>query len=155
MLKIVNAESGKYLDFIRELFSEYVDWLGFDLCFQNYEEEFSGLPGEYTKPGGCLLLALYENKPAGCIALRKLKDDVCEMKRMYVRPQFRGKGIGKALAKECIEKAKKLGYLYMRLDTIPFMVNAIALYKSLGFKEIEPYRYNPIKGAKFMELKLK
>jgi len=128
--------------------------LGFDLDFQNFDNELAGLPGEYSSPRGCILLAEYENRPAGCVALRPLSDEICEMKRLYVRPKFRGLGIGRALAKAIIEQARKIGYTLMRLDTVPTMKVARALYQSLDFKQISQYRYNPIEGAEFMELKL-
>ncbi len=144
MIIIVQAKSKEYLNQIQELFKEYAESLVFDLCFQSFEKELSELPGEYAPPDGCLLLALYEYKIAGCVALRKITKDICEMKRLYVRPEFRGKGIGKSLAKAIIEEAHKIGYTRMRLDTVSSMREAISLYNSLGFKNIEPYRYNPI-----------
>jgi len=110
------------------------------------------LPAEFAEPSGCLLLAMYGELPVGCVGLRDIGDDICEMKRLFVMPEWRGRGIGKALAKEVIEKAKKIGYVCMRIDT--FDDAAKALYASLGFKKIEPYRYNPIEGVVFMELKL-
>ena len=154
MLKLVSVQSEKDLENIRELFKEYARSLGFDLDFQDFKKEFDELPGEYAPPDGCLLLASYETKLAGCVALRKMDKNICEMKRLYVRKAFRGKGIGKELSVAIIDKAREIGYKYMRLDTVPAMKEAIALYQSLGFKEIDPYRYNPLKGAKFMELKL-
>lgn len=151
-LEIVAAHRPELLEVVRELFTEYVESLGFDLDFQNYEREFAELPGEYTPPDGCLLLAHYDSEVAGCVVLRKFGEGVCEMKRLYVRPEFRGKGVGKALAAEVIDRAKRLGYEKMMLDTVPSMVEAITLYRSLGFVECEPYRYNPVEGAVFMEL---
>ena len=154
MLKLVSVQSEKDLENIRELFKEYARSLGFYLDFQDFKKEFDELPGEYAPPDGCLLLASYDTKIAGCVALRKMDENICEMKRLYVRKEFRGKGIGKELSVAIIDKAREIGYKYMRLDTVPAMKEAIALYQSLGFKEIDPYRYNPLKGAKFMELKL-
>lgn len=154
MLKIVQAEAGKDLKMIRTLFAEYADSLGFDLDFQDFEEELANLPSGYAPPSGCLLLAKYKDQLAGCVALRQLSDSICEMKRLYIRPQFRGLGIGRALAEAIIEQARRIGYIYMRLDTVPSMEIARTLYTSLGFKEIKPYRHNPIAGAVFMELKL-
>jgi GNAT superfamily N-acetyltransferase len=151
-LEIVSAHRPELLGVVRELFSEYVESLGFDLDFQNYEREFAELPGEYAPPDGCLLVAYYGSVVAGCVALRKFGEGVCEMKRLYVRPDFRGKGVGKALAAEVINRAKRLGYEKMMLDTVPSMVEAITLYRSLGFVGCEPYRYNPVEGAVFMDL---
>jgi putative acetyltransferase len=154
MLKIVHIESEQHLGQIRELFREYVASLGFELDFQDFKKEFDNLPGEYARPTGYLLLAYYDGEVAGCVALRKFKDDICEMKRLYVRPRFRGQGIGRKLAKEIIRQARDAGYRCMRLDTIETMKQANALYKSMGFREVKAYRFNPINGAKFFELDL-
>ena len=154
IIRIVQATSEKDLNQVRELFREYATSLGFDLCFQNFDKELAELPGDYAPPSGCLLLIISQSKGAGCVALRKMGEGVCEMKRLFVRPAFRGKGIGKMLALAIIEEAHRIGYKYMRLDTVPAMKEAISLYHSLGFKDIEPYRYNPIEGAIFMEMKL-
>ena len=153
--RIVEVTSDEELEQIRELFAEYVDWLGFDLGFQDFEKEFRELPGEYAPPDGCLLLAICGGSAAGCVGLRKFDDKVCEMKRLYIRPGYRRRGLGRELSVRIIDKAGDIGYEYMRLDTVPWMEEAIALYDSLGFREIEPYRFNPIEGARFMELKLK
>ncbi|MHC4212552.1 MAG: GNAT family N-acetyltransferase [Planctomycetota bacterium] len=154
MLKIFPVETDKDLETIRELFAEYADSLGFDLSFQNFKEELAGLPGDYALPTGCLLLAKYEDQVAGCVALRKLSEGVCEGKRLYVRPQYRGLKIGRKLVEAIIAEARKIGYSSIQGDTVPSMQVAQALYASLGFKEIEPYCHNPIEGAKFIELKL-
>jgi len=154
IIRIVQAESQKDLNQVRELFREYTTSLGFNLCFQNFDIELAELPGDYVPPSGRLLLIIYATKMAGCVALRNMGEGVCEMKRLYVRPAFRGKGIGKTLALAIIKEARHIGYKCMRLDTVPAMKEAISLYRSLGFKDIEPYRYNPIEGAIFMELKL-
>jgi len=154
MLEILKAESGEELEQVRVLFGEYSNSLAFDLDFQNFEEELANLPGDYVRPTGCLLLAIYKGQSVGCVGLRKLSDGVCEMKRLYVREQFRSLGFGRALAEAVIEEARKIGYNYMRLDTVPSMDVARALYVSLGFKQTSPYRYNPIEGAVFMELRL-
>jgi len=152
MIRVVKNRRKEYIEDVKRLFREYEESLGFDLSFQNFEEELATLPGEYAPPYGCLLLAEHEGKIVGCVGLRKIEKGICEMKRLYVVPQFRRKGIGRRLAAVVIEEARKIGYRSMRLDTIETMKEAISLYKSLGFKEIEPYRYNPIKGARYMEL---
>ena len=154
MLKIYPAKTDKDLEIVRTLLVEYVDSLGFDLVFQNFEEELRNLPGEYAAPEGCLLLAKYQDQPAGCAALRKLSDGICEGKILYVRPQFRGLKIGRKLMESIIAEARRIGYSSIRGDTVPSMQIAQALYASLGFKEIEPYCRNPVEGAKFIELKL-
>lgn len=154
MQTIVPAVSKEHLTDARELFGEYAASLNFDLCFQNFEKELAELPGQYAPPEGRLLLAFYETEVAGCVALRKIDERICEMKRLYVRPEFRGKGIGWALAAAVLEEARKIGYTRMRLDTIPSMKEAIALYQSLGFQTIPPYRHNPIEGALYMERSL-
>ena len=156
MVKLVQAESTAQVADARKLFIEYSDWLGLDLCFQNFEKELAELPGAYAPPDGRLFLALSENELAGCVCLRKIGDGVCEMKRLYVRPEFRGLGIGKLMAARLIEEARALSYERMRLDTLPAqMGEAIRMYRSLGFFEIEPYYHNPVAGALFMELRLK
>ncbi|MFC1858848.1 GNAT family N-acetyltransferase [Thermodesulfobacteriota bacterium] len=154
MLQIIEAGTNEYLEIVRTLFEEYAGSLGFDLAFQNFQSELTDLPGEYASPEGCLLIALWKQAVAGGVALRRLGPHTCEMKRLYVRPQFQGLGIGRVLAEEIIERARRIGYFHMRLDTVPSMETARKLYTSLGFEEIAPYRYNPIKGAIFMELGL-
>jgi len=154
-MDLVQARSADQVELARELFREYSSTLGIDLCFQNFAKELAELPGDYAPPNGRLLL-VYENAElAGCVALRKLSDDVCEMKRLFVRDRFRGEGLGRRLAVAIIREAKDIGYQRMRVDTLPPTMNdAIALYRSLGFKEIEPYYPNPVPGALFMELSL-
>ena len=154
MLKTVQVKSEPELFSIRELFKEYTDSLGFDLAFQNFEKEFAELPGQYAFPNGRLLLAFEDEKIVGGVALRKFSEGICEMKRLYIRSEFRGKGYGKALAKKIIDIGREIGYQYMRLDTVPNMIEAIALYGSMGFYKIKPYRFNPIKGTLYFELKL-
>ena len=129
--------------------------LDFDLDFQDFDKELHNLPGEYAPPEGRILIGLHTGLVAGCIALREFSEGICEMKRLYVRPQFRGLGIGRALSVAIIDEARKIGYSLMRLDTVPLMKAARVLYESLGFEEIPPYRHNPIEGAVFMELALK
>ena len=152
---VCQAESALQIAFIRELFQEYAQSLGFSLCFQNFDKELAGLPGDYAPPEGRLLLATHESVPAGCVALHKLDREICEMKRLYVRPQFRGKGLGRALAERIIADARQNGHQRLRLDTVePKMQSAVAMYRQLGFREIAPYRENPIEGALYMEIKL-
>ena len=140
---------------IRELFLEYANSLGFSLCFQGFDQELAGLPGDYAPPRGRLLLATLEGVAAGCVALHPLEGPICEMKRLYVRPQFRGRGLGKRLADEVIREARALSYQQLRLDTVePRMGEAVAMYRKMGFQEIAPYRPNPIEGALYMELTL-
>jgi putative acetyltransferase len=147
------VESAMHLTSVRELFLEYAQSLGFSLCFQSFDRELLGLPGDYAPPEGRLLLAIHEGAPAGCVALHKLEPDICEMKRLYVRPQFRGKGLGRALAERVIAEAREIGYKQLRLDTVePMMQAAVFMYRTLGFREISPYRPNPIEGALYMEL---
>lgn len=149
------AETPEQIEQARELFLQYAQSLGFSLCFQNFDEELAGLPGRYAPPGGRLLLAEFEGQLAGCIALHKLEEGVCEMKRLYLRPQFRGKGLGRALATQIISEARQIGYRRMRLDTVePVMKDAVAMYRRIGFREIAPYCSNPIAGALYMELQL-
>jgi putative acetyltransferase len=154
-LTLGQAESPAQIAQARELFLEYADSLGFSLCFQSFDQELAGLPGDYAPPDGRLLLAEYRDQLAGCVALHKLDSGTCEMKRLYLRPQLRGRGVGRALAEAVIAEARAIGYQKMRLDTVePVMPNAVAMYRRLGFVEIEPYRANPIAGALYMELAL-
>lgn len=154
LIKLIQAKTEEETEYVRVLFKEYANWLAFDLCFQDFEKELDELPGDYAPPDGRLLLAYFDSKVTGCVALRRFDDRICEMKRLYVRPEFRKKGIGRKLAVAIINEAKKIGYKSMRLDTLSVMKEALALYQSLDFKRIESYRYNPIKGAIFLELNL-
>jgi len=154
-LDVRQAESAEQVASIRELFQEYAQSLGFSLCFQSFDKELAGLPGDYAPPEGRLLLATHEGAPAGCVALHKLDFTICEMKRLYVRSQFRGKGLGRGLAVRVIADARQIGYSQLRLDTVePLMRAAVVMYRQLGFREIPPYRENPIEGALYMELEL-
>ena len=150
-----HIESGPELEEIRALFVEYAKSLNFSLCFQGFDRELETLPGVYSPPRGRLILCEVDGKPAGCIALKPLEHGACEMKRLFVRPEFRGKRLGVKLAEMLIGEAREMGYSAMRLDTIRgLMDNAIALYASLGFNEIPPYYENPIDNAVYMELVL-
>jgi putative acetyltransferase len=154
-LTFTQAESPAQLAQARELFLEYARSLSFNLDFQNFDAELATLPSHYAPPDGSLLLAEYENQLAGCVALHKLDATTCEMKRLYVRPQFRGKRLGLALANRLIAEARAIGYQRMRLDTVePVMKDAVAMYRKLGFREIAPYCANPMPGALYMELDL-
>ena len=140
---------------IRDLFLEYAESLSFSLCFQSFERELADLPGDYAAPEGRLVLATLAGEPAGCVALHKLDSGTCEMKRLYVREQFRGKRLGLALGERIIAEARQIGYKRLRLDTVePVMRTAVAMYRKLGFREIAPYRENRIEGALYMELQL-
>jgi putative acetyltransferase len=154
MPTIISVASSKHLDTIRVLFGEYAASLPFALDFQGFGDELAALPGKYAPPHGALLLLLGDEEAAGCVALRPLGDGICEMKRLYVRPAHRGKGYGKLLADAIIAAARRLGYRAMRLDTVPGMDAAIAMYTALGFAPIEPYCYNPLPGTMFLELAL-
>lgn len=140
---------------VKQLFIEYAESLNVDLSFQDFEKELGTLPGKYSPPEGTIILALVNNKVAGCVALRKITENVCEMKRLYVREDYRKIGVGKRLIVLVLEEARELGYHYIRLDTLSTMKKAQELYARLGFYDIEPYIYNPIEGARFMELNLK
>jgi len=154
-LTIVPVESAEQLNTVRKLLLEYWENRKLEMYVFNFDQELAGLPGAYAPPAGRLFLAQWENEPAGCVALRKLEPDICEMKRLYLSPKFRGKGIGKILAEFIIQQARDIGYKRMRLDTIQSnMQEAIALYRQLGFTEIAPYRVNPLPGVVFMELTL-
>lgn len=140
---------------VRTLFNEYAESLGFSLCFQSFEVELAKLPWEYAPPSGRLLLARSGGIAAGCVAMHKLEEGTCEMKRLYVRPQFRGTGLGRRLAEEIIAQAREIGYQRMRLDTVvSVMGRAVELYRALGFREIAPYRENPIPSVLYMEVEL-
>jgi len=154
-IDIIQAASPEAVEQARELFLEYADSLDFNLSFQHFDEELKNLPGAYAPPSGRLLLAHHQGQTAGCVALRPLDHQICEMKRLYVRPGYRGKGVGRMLVDRVIAEARTIGYERMRLDTIESsMQDAIALYHRIGFREIAPYRSNPIAGALYLELLL-
>ncbi len=149
---IIQAETSEQIEQARQLFREYEKWLGVDLCFQSFEEELANLPGKYATPAGRLLLASNGEKITGCIALRKIDDETCEMKRLFVREDFRGSGLGRELIEKLISEAKEIGYRRILLDTLPAkMPKAVALYKHYGFHEIAPYYDNPHEETLFME----
>lgn len=155
MHEIKHAETDGEIQTARELFREYEAWLGMDLCFQGFEEEMRGLPGKYAQPDGRLYVAYVEDEAAGCIALRKLDESICEMKRLYLRDTARGHGLGNHLIEKLISEASTIGYSKMRLDTFPpKMGKAVKIYESHGFRPIEPYYDNPHDGVLFMELDL-
>jgi len=153
MLEI--ADATHRLDDVRELFREYADSLGVDLSFQGFEDELAALPGEYAPPAGRLLLGVLDGDAAACAALRPFGERDCELKRLYVREWARRTGLGRLLAEAAIDAARQIGYERMLLDTLPAMEAARRLYRSLGFEEIAPYRYNPVQGTSFMALRIR
>ena len=155
MLQILQTNNDEMIAQARELFREYEAWLAMDLCFQNFEKEVAELPGKYAPPSGRLYLAYLDDQLAGCIAMRKFDDGICEMKRLFVRDGFRGERIGVQLIERLIDDARSEGYERMRLDTFPpKMGKAVGLYESHGFRAIPPYYNNPHEGVLFMELTL-
>ena len=156
MIEIIQAETDEQIDEARRLFREYEAWFGLALCFQNFDEEVANLPGKYAAPEGRLLLAYVDGGLAGSIALRKLADGVCEMKRLFVKENHRGQKIGIALIEKLIAEAREIGYEKMRLDTYPpKMGKAVGLYEDYGFREISPYYHNPYGETLFMEKDLR
>ena len=154
MIEIQPVSTAEDLAYARDLFREYAAGLGVDLCFQGFEDELATLPGKYAPPAGRLLLARRGAEVLGCVALRPLKDGACEMKRLYVRPAARGEQLGKRLAERICQEAREAGYLRICLDTLPSMGAAQKIYADLGFREIEPYVFNPVAGVKFLALGL-
>jgi len=154
-MNLIQAISPEEIALARQLFEEYASWLEISLCFQNFDKELAGLPGDYALPRGRLLLAIEDEQLAGCVALRPLSDRACEMKRLYVRRAFRGRGFGQKLVATVLDAAREIGYERMLLDTFPGkMDQALAMYRRLGFKEIKAYYDNPVEGITFMELSL-
>ena len=154
-MDLIQAESPTQVEIARQLFKEYAAGVGINLCFQNFQQELDELPGAYAPPTGRLLLAMTNGEAFGCVALRKIGANTCEMKRLFVRPEFRGTGLGLKLAEAIISAGRELGYRRMRLDTLPDkMERAVRMYRSLGFKEIEPYYENPVEVVTYMELQL-
>ena len=152
--RIYPADCKEHIQSVRSLFLRYADSLDFDLDFQDFDRELDTLSGAYAPPEGTLLLAEINGRHVGCVGVRPLEKDICEMKRLYVEPEARGIHLGRGLAKAGIRSARKMGYLAMRLDTIGTMTEAITLYRSLGFRPIPPYRPNPIPSAQYFELLL-
>ena len=159
MMRIEQASTNEQIALARELFREYAKALSVDLCFQDFERELHELPGKYAPPAGRLLLAHYNDertnaRVAGCGALRPLSSEICEMKRLYVRGEFRGRGTGRALTLALITAAQEIGYRALRLDTLPQMREAHKLYEQLGFREISAYCRNPVEGVRYLEFDL-
>lgn len=153
-LTIIEATKQNEIETARQLFIEYQEFLGEDLCFQGFEQELASLPGKYADPTGAMLLAKLNEKVIGCVAVRPLKDSSCEMKRLFVRTEAQGHSAGRKLAEAIIEKARLLGYKKMQLDTLERLVPALKLYKSLGFRKINPYYANPLEQVVYLELDL-
>lgn len=153
-IRILVASTTEQIEVAKNLIMKYSATLGINLDFQDFDSEMSGFPGMYSPPGGAILLSSYGKIPVGCVAIRQFQNDICEMKRLYVTPEYRGLSIGLALARCAISTAKEMGYRVMRLDTLPGMTAAQSMYKQLGFRDIPPYRGNPIEGSRFLELDL-
>ena len=151
---VAQATTAEDVEVVRELFVEYEKWLGVDLCFQGFAEELRSLPGKYTQPQGCLLIAWMGEKAAGVVGMKPLQGDVCEMKRLYVRPAARGHGIGRSLAEAVVVEARRARYKAMRLDTLKRLTTANTLYRTMGFREIPAYRENPLDDVLYLELDL-
>jgi len=154
-MEVEYVVEGRRLAEVRALFQEYATSLSIDLSFQGFAQELASLPGEYAAPHGTLLLGLVGGAAAGCVAVRRWDDGACEMKRLYVRDSFKGQGCGRVLAQHAIEWARRAGYDRMLLDTLPSMAAAQRLYEDLGFRDVAPYRFNPVAGARYMELRLR
>jgi ribosomal protein S18 acetylase RimI-like enzyme len=153
-ITVVSADSPALVDAARRLFEEYAAGLGIDLSYQDFSSELAGLPGAYAPPDGCLLVGFDGTRPAGCVALRDLGDQICEMKRLYVQPRARRLGLGRGLVEAAVAFARGSRYRALRLDTIPSMTAAQSLYRSLGFREIPAYCFSPVPGPVYLELTL-
>jgi ribosomal protein S18 acetylase RimI-like enzyme len=153
-IALISVVGPEWIGEIRQLFVEYAASLGIDLCFQDFDAELASLPGKYAPPDGALILARADDKVAGCVALRRIDDSTCEMKRLYLRDAYRSLGLGRMLVEGIIVAARARGFRAMRLDTLASMVSAQKLYASFGFYHIAPYVYNPVEGARYMELTL-
>ncbi len=153
MFDLVTPSDAQQMSQVRELFVEYAAWLKVDLCFQNFQAELDSLPGRYAAPGGAIYLAMRNSDPVGCVAMRGLDDTYCEMKRLYVRTEGRGHGLGRRLAIAAIDAGRAAGYRAIRLDTLRWMTEANRLYDSLGFQDIPAYYHNPNADARFLELR--
>jgi len=151
----IQADTTKHFTDVRSIFSEYQNYIGIDLCFQDFQTELDKLPGKYSSPQGCIILVYDKEICIGCVALRPITNSICEMKRLFVKPEYQGKKIGKELTRRIIKKAVEIGYSKMRLDTLATMKTAIRIYTQAGFKEIAPYYDNPMKNVKYFEYKLK
>jgi len=152
LMELIQAATQEQIEAARELFKEYAAGLAIDMCFQSFDHELQTLPGKYATPDGRLLLAYADDELAGCIALRRLDDRTCEMKRLFLRPGFRGRGYGRRMINDLVEQARMIGYVRMRLDTLPGKMDAaIALYRELGFEDIPAYYDNPLEGAVYLE----
>ena len=154
MIYLQEVKSTEEYNIAAQLFKEYATQLKVDLSFQNFEQELLDIKIQYARPKGIIYLAYDKDEPVGCFGIRAFENDTCELKRMYLKAEMRGKGVGKLLLEKSIAAGKELGYLRMRLDTLPSMQSAIGLYQKMGFYEIEPYRFNPIEGTKYFEIKL-
>lgn len=154
MIEVDHAHSAEQIEQVRALFLEYQASLDVDLCFQGFTGELASLPGSYAPPSGRLLLATVARIPCGCVALQAITSESCEMKRIYVRPEQRGSGLGRLLVERVLDEARAIGYRRICLDTLPSMARAVAMYLALGFEEIPPYRHNPVPGTRYMALAL-
>ena len=154
-MRVRQAKTKTEIKEVRNLFREYETLLNVDLRFQSFEEELAGLPGKYSRPYGDLLIGLDGERIVGCVAIRRLEDSVCEMKRLFVRPEAQGTGLGRRLAQEIILVARELGYSLMRLDTLDRLTEAMHLYETLGFRRTDPYYENPLPDVVYWELELR